>query len=82
MSRYDLLVCRRCQARWFTIDQEPPRGPIPCEHPTGRAYDHDWWSAYQFFADSNGPGLHPTQTGPPPTSGPLGPRKWDSTTPG
>jgi hypothetical protein len=61
VTRYDLLVCRRCQARWFTIDKESPPSPVPCEHPTGRAYDHEWWSQYQFFADSNGPGLHPTQ---------------------
>lgn len=47
-----LLHCTRCQARTWTIDNEPI-AHTPCRH----GYAHDWWTHHP---DNHNPANHPT----------------------
>ena len=55
--RYRLLQCSSCDARTWTINNQPPP-LLPSCH---ASLAHIWWERYTFFAHDNGPGLAPTQ---------------------
>lgn len=63
--RFRLLECDQCHRRgWYEDDDQPAwvKGTCVLGEPD-RKWVHDWVERFTFFAEDNGPGLHPTQTG-------------------
>ena len=56
--RYDLLECKKCHVRAWSVDQKAFPNVFS---PNNLFCKHEWWSKQTFFATDNGPGLHPTQ---------------------
>lgn len=55
---FRLLECKKCAQRDWTTGDAPIRS-TGCHD--AEDHMHEWWERYTFHADSNGPGLHPTQ---------------------